>query len=165
MVTKINFSWEEKAKVFNYFFLSNATLNDNNIRPSEISVPSNEASLSQISTSEKDILDILRTLDVNKAAETATSITKPLTRIFHLCASSSPIIGNYLICYHYTSKTKKPPTTTCSGPYIFSVLSAMSRNELFSSISLIIQETNSYPCATVSTIYGFSMHVYELTVP
>ena len=56
---KINFSCDEKAKAFNNFFLSSATLKDNNIQLPAMSVPSNGASLSQISASEKDVLDIL----------------------------------------------------------------------------------------------------------
>ena len=51
---KINFSCEEKAEAFNNFFLSNATLKDNDIQLPAMSAPSNGASLSQISASEKD---------------------------------------------------------------------------------------------------------------
>ena len=49
------------------FFVSNATLNDNNVHHPAMSDPSNGASLSKISANEKDVLDILKTLDVNKA--------------------------------------------------------------------------------------------------
>ena len=92
---KINFSCEEKAEVFNNFFLINATLKDNDIQLPAMSAPSNGDSLSQISASEKDVLDILKTLDVIKATgpdgispkmlrEAATRLAKPLTRLINM---------------------------------------------------------------------------------
>ena len=104
---EINFSCEESAEVFNNFFLSNATLKDNNIPLPAVSAPSNGDSLSQISANEKDVLDILKTLDVTKAMgpdgisskmlhEAATSLAKPLTRLINMS----------LVCKHFSDSWK-----------------------------------------------------------
>ena len=95
--------FEEKVKIFNYFFAKQCTLVSNNsVLPSEFTYMTEER-IQSITFSESDVIKIIRTLDVNKAHGhdnisvrmiklCINSVAHPLTLIFQnsMTASTFP---------------------------------------------------------------------------
>ena len=92
--TSIHYSNDEKAEAFNNFFLNNAFLNSNNATLPR-SVPLRTDRITNIVATEQDVLDIIKSINVNKATgpdgvspimlrEARLSIVKPLTKLINL---------------------------------------------------------------------------------
>ena len=97
--TSIHYSNDEKAEVFNNFFLNNAFLNSNNATLPR-SVPLRTERITNIVATEQDVLDIIKSINVNKATEpdgvsptmlreAGLSIVKPLTKLINLLSRTA----------------------------------------------------------------------------
>ena len=94
----VHFTNDNKAEAFNNFFLSHSSINTDqtHLPPQEIYT---NASLTNLSVTEEDILDILKSLDTTKSSgpdgisprmlkEASTVIYKPLTKLINLSLST-----------------------------------------------------------------------------
>ena len=85
---------KDKAELFNSFFLTHSTLDDSNVPDPDDKVTENQT-LPNVEILEKDVSDIIKTLDTNKATgpdkisqkmlkEAGDSIAPSLTKLFNL---------------------------------------------------------------------------------
>ena len=85
---------QDKAELFNSFFLTHSTLDDSN-EPDPIDDVTTDQTLPNVEIIEKDVSDITKTLDTNKATgpdkisqkmlkEAGDSIAPSLTKLFNL---------------------------------------------------------------------------------
>ena len=91
--TSIHYSNDKKAEAFNNCFLNNASLNSNNATL-PWSVPLRTEIITNIVATVQDVLDIIKSINVNKATEpdgvnpiiireAGLSIVKPLTKLIN----------------------------------------------------------------------------------
>ena len=115
-----HFTNTDKAEAFNNFFLKNTMLDTQNSSLPDITETPNRI-LSSINATEKDVIDILKSLDVNKATgpdkisakmlrEASTAIAKPLTRLINMSLNKMVFpdewkLANVLPLYKKNDKT------------------------------------------------------------
>ena len=94
----VYFSSQEKANIFNEFFLSHASINTDNATLPRLE-PYTNSHLQNLSIQEKEVLEILKNIDVSKSSgpdeispkmlkEAAPSISPSLTKLINLSLSS-----------------------------------------------------------------------------
>ena len=102
---KLVSNFKKKAKHFNAFFASQCTQVSNNSTLPLVTTPITNASSSSISFNDQDILNIIHSLDINKANGyddlsirllkiCDSSIVKPLSIIFKNCLESGSFPNN-----------------------------------------------------------------------
>ena len=91
-----------KAALFNSFFLSHCNIDTNNANLPNVKITNNDTTIDEITASEAEVLDLLKSLDPQKATgpdgissrllkEAGASIVSPLTKLINLSLSSSKV--------------------------------------------------------------------------
>ena len=134
--TSIHYSNDEKAEAFNNFFLNNAFLNSNNATLPK-SVPSRTERITNIVATEQDVLDIIKSVNVNKAAgpdgvsptmlrEAGLSIVKPLTKLINLSLRTAIFPDSWKLA-HVLPLHKKNDKSEINNYRPISLLSCVSK--------------------------------------
>ena len=134
--TPIHYSNDEKAEAFNNFFLNNAFLNCNNATLPR-SVPLRTERITNIVATEQDVLDIIKSINVNKATgpdgvsptmlrEAGLSIVKPLTKLINLSLRTAIFPDSWKLA-HVLPLHKKNDKSEINNYRPISLLSCVSK--------------------------------------
>ena len=86
---KVNFSNNDKADGFNNLFLKNATLDSSNASFPNFMSSVNSCKLSKITANQQDVIDVLKSIDINKATKQCHFIRK-MTKHKSIIIDQSP---------------------------------------------------------------------------
>ena len=96
---KVNFTNNDKADAFNNFFSKNATLDSSNASLPIFMSSVNSCKLSKITANQQDVIDVLKSIDINKATEPDEISPKILREAGAAIAPSlTPLINLSLSC-------------------------------------------------------------------
>ena len=120
----------DKAEALNNLFLKNATLDSRNASLPNFMSPVNSCKVSKITANQQDVIDVHKSIDINKATgrdeispkmlrEAGAAIAPSLTRLINLSlVTHFQILGNWQMWCHFMRKlTKHKSIIIDQSPY------------------------------------------------
>ena len=134
---KVNFSNNDEAEAFNNFFLKSASLDSSNALLPNFMSSVNSFKLSKITANHQDVIDVLKSIDINKAKgpdeispkmfrEAGAAISPSLTRLINLSLSCNTFPDHWKLA-NVMPRYKKNDNTQINNYRPISLLSCVSK--------------------------------------